>query len=189
MAFRAQCACLSRFAPCGVYLPTIGRMMDEFSEIRQVIEPSIENLGFEIVRLKWVAENKRKILQLMIEPKDGGIVTVENCEEISRTISAILDVEDIIADEYNLEVSSPGIDRPLTRLKDFDKFKNFEAKIETRLAINDQRRFRGKVIEVNGEEINFELKDNGEVVTIEFPNISEAKLVLTDELIKAGISN
>lgn len=166
-----------------------GFYMDEFSEIRAAIEPAVNDLGLDIVRMKWVADNARKALQVMVEPQDGSITQVEHCQEASQVMSAILDVEDIIKDEYNLEVSSPGIDRPLTRLKDFEKYKSFEAKIEIRDAILGQRRFRGHIIDIEGENINFEQRDTKEVVEIEFSNVLDAKLVLTDELIKAGVSN
>jgi len=161
----------------------------EISVIRNVIEPAIENLGFDIVRLKWTGGEYRKTLQLMIEPKEGGITRVEHCEAASHAVSAILDVEDVISDEYNLEVCSPGIDRPLTKVEHFERFKGFETKIEAREMINGRKRFRGFVRSAKDGIINFELKDNKEVVEIPFDNISEARLVLTDELINAGISN
>lgn len=162
--------------------------LDEDNEVRKAIEPSIEAEGYEIVRIRWTGGNKSKTLQLMIEPKTGGITQVEDCEKVSRAVSAILDVEDIITDEYNLEVSSPGIDRPLTRLKDFDKFKGFTCKIETKDFYESKRKFRGIVKKVEGENIEFEEQDSKEIYQFPFSDIAEAKLVMTDELINAKIT-
>src|SRR5262245_26866590 len=107
--------------------------LDENNDVRKTIEPSIKSLGYEIVRLRWIGGNNgMKTLQLMAEPSNGFLMNVDDCEKISNTVSAILDVEDIIPGKYNLEVSSPGIDRPLTRAHDYERFKSFDAKFETR---------------------------------------------------------
>lgn len=153
------------------------------NEVKNLIEPAIEDLGLEIVRLKWTGGEKRKTMQIMVEPKDGGITTVEHCEAVSHTVSAILDVEDVIAEEYNLEVSSPGLDRPLTRMKDFENYKNLETKLETKMMIEGRKRFRGRVLSVEGENIIFAI-DEGEEYVIPFDNIAAAKLVMNDELIE-----
>ena len=110
--------------------------------------PSIEGMGFELVRLRLMA-GKKATLQIMAERSDGTM-EVEDCAELSRQISAVLDVEDPIEREYTLEVSSPGIDRPLTRLKDFDLFEGYEAKIETAEMIDGRRRFKGTLAGVEG---------------------------------------
>ena len=107
---------------------------------------------------------------------------VDECAEISTAISAVLDVEDPILDAYNLEVSSPGIDRPLTRIKDFEEFEGYEAKIETVDLIDGRKRFRGTLAGINGSEILINL-DEG-TIGLEFNWLAEAKLVLTDDLIK-----
>lgn len=171
--------------------------MDEYSQIREVIEPIVADLDYEIVRLKWLGGQTaggRANLQLMVEPIDGSQTKIEICEQISREASALLDVEDVIMGEYNLEVSSPGLDRPLTRLKDFERFKEFLMKLETREMIDGRKRFTGKVVNVEGEIINFEPKEKGlkmedaeesGIVAIEFQNIFEAKLVMTDELVQS----
>jgi ribosome maturation factor RimP len=158
--------------------------MDEFSEIRNLIEPSIQSLGFDIVRLKWIGGSGFRSLQLMIEPIGGGGIKVEDCEKISHTVSAILDVEDTIKEAYRLEVSSPGIDRPLTRKKDFANYIGFEAKLETREPVEGRKRFRGAVTSVEEEVINFELSDEKKSYKIPFSKISEAKLLLTPELVE-----
>ena len=159
-------------------------MITENEELWQLIAPSVENLGYDIVRLKWMGTDAGKTLQLMIEQKNGGPLLVDDCERVSHTVSAILDVEDTIEGAYRLEVSSPGIDRPLTRKKDYEDWGRFEMKLETREGIEGRRRFPGKVIKVNEDDIEFQLKDEKKVFVIPFAKILEAKLVLTDELIK-----
>lgn len=111
---------------------------------------------------------------------------MDDCATISTAVSALLDVEDPILDAYTLEVSSPGIDRPLTRLKDFDQWESFEAKIETEEQIDGRRRFKGTLQGTEGDEVLIEIEDHGEPVTIglKFDWLTDAKLVLTDELIR-----
>lgn len=163
--------------------------MEENNSIQAAIGPSIEGLGYEIVRLKWMGGDKYKTLQIMIEPKGGGITRVEDCEKVSNAVSAILDVEDIIQGAYRLEVSSPGIDRPLTRRKDFESYQGFETKIETKEGIEGRRKFRGKVTKIGDDSIEFELSDEKKSFTIPWSKISEAKLVLTDELVNHVTKN
>lgn len=157
--------------------------MEENNNIRTLIEPAIVDLGYDLVRLKWMGGDKYKTLQIMIEPKDGGPTVVEDCEKVSHTVSALLDVDDVIAGAYRLEVSSPGIDRPLTRLKDFTTWKGFETKIETKESIEGRRKFRGIVTAINEDKIEFDLSDEKKGFTIPFSKIVDAKLVLNDELI------
>ena len=148
-----------------------------------IITPVIEGLGFELVRVRLMG-GKTRILQIMADRPDGGI-EVDDCATISTSVSAVLDVEDPIEENYTLEVSSPGIDRPLTRLKDFEMWKGWEARIETTELIDGRRRFKGTLAGVEGEEILIELEENGEDVTIglRFDWLSDAKLILTDQLI------
>jgi ribosome maturation factor RimP len=108
------------------------------------------------------------------------------CGKISNDISAILDVEDLISDKYTLEVTSPGIDRPLTRLKDYERFGGMEAKLETKLQIDGRKRFKGKIGKVAKENIEVALEE-GEIIQLNFNDINEAKLVMTDELIKEAL--
>ena len=121
-----------------------------------LITPVIEDLGFELVRVRLMS-GKATTLQIMAERPEGGI-EVDQCAAISTAVSATLDVEDPIVDEYTLEVSSPGIDRPLTRLKDFATFEGYEAKIETTELIEGRRRFKGQLagVEDNDVLINIE---------------------------------
>ncbi len=159
--------------------------MDEYTDIRQIIEPAAGNLGFEIVRLKWIGDT----LQIMIDQHNGATITVDDCEKVSHTVSALLDVEDIIDKAYRLEVSSPGIDRPLTRLKDFENWQGFETKIDTREPVEGRKKFKGTVTRVGEEDIDFKLKGEETVFTIPYAKIHEAKLVLNDELVKHVTKN
>ena len=155
--------------------------------VAEIIIPVIEDMGFELVRIRLMS-GKATTLQIMADRPDGGI-EVDECAEISNAVSAVLDVEDPILDAYTLEVSSPGIDRPLTRLKDFEAFEGYEAKLETAELIDGRRRFKGVLAGVEGDEvlINVDGAQQGEdVVTIglKFDWLSDAKLVLTDDLIR-----
>ena len=152
--------------------------------IAEIITPAIEDMGFEVVRVRLMS-GKSQVLQIMAQKPDGTI-EVDECGEISTAVSALLDVEDPSAEEYTLEVSSPGIDRPLTRLKDFDQWDGHEAKIETEEQIDGRRRFKGTLRGTEGSEILIEIEDHGDPVTIglQFDWLSDAKLVLTDELIR-----
>ncbi len=160
--------------------------MDPASKIAELIEPSLTSLGYEIVRVTFTGGD-RQILQIMAEREDGTM-TIEGCEEVSRTVSALLDVEDPISEAYELEVSSPGIDRPLTRLKDFERWSGFEAKVELDEAVDGRRRYRGKVMGIQDEDIVL-LNDANEKILLPFNELRKAKLVLTDELIAANKGN
>ena len=153
--------------------------------LAEILIPVIEDLGYELVRIRLMS-GKTTTLQIMADKPDGGI-EVDGCAEISNAVSATLDVEDPILDAYTLEVSSPGIDRPLTRMKDFDMFEGYEAKLETEELVGGRRRFKGELAGIDGDEVLINLMDEkGDPVTIglEFDWLTDAKLVLTDELIK-----
>lgn len=151
--------------------------------LADIVGPVIEGLGFELVRIRLMG-GKTRILQIMADRPDGGI-DVDECGAISTAVSAVMDVEDPIEDNYVLEVSSPGIDRPLTRLKDFEMWKGWEARIETSELIDGRRRFKGGLMGVEGDEVLIEIEENGQDVTIglKFDWLSDAKLILTEELI------
>ncbi len=146
----------------------------------EIITPVIEDMGFELVRVRLMS-GKETILQVMADRPDGGI-EVDDLGLISQALSAVLDVEDPIVEEYALEVSSPGIDRPLTRLKDFDMFEGYEAKIETEELIDGRRRFKGELAGIDGDEVLINVAEG--TVGLKFDWLTDAKLVLTDELIK-----
>ncbi|ALJ34061.1 ribosome maturation factor RimP [Azospirillum brasilense] len=157
--------------------------MEATGRIEQIITPSVEAMGYELVRVQLTG-GQRMVLQVMAERADSAPMTVEDCADISRAISAVLDVEDPIKSAYTLEVSSPGIDRPLTRLKDFERFAGFEAKLETRLAVDGRKRFKGMLKGVEDGLVCVESEQGA--ARLEFDNILRAKLVLTDELIRAS---
>ena len=144
-----------------------------------IIAPIIEGLGYELVRLRFMAGHT-PTLQIMADKPDGGI-EVDDCSKISHNISAVLDVEDPIEEEYTLEVSSPGIDRPLTRLKDFETWAGYEVKLETAELIEGRKRFKGVLHGVQDGEILIEIPEG--TVGLQFDWLVDAKLVLTDELI------
>lgn len=152
--------------------------------IIEIITPTIEDLGYEVVRVRLMT-GKESILQIMVQKPDGTI-EVDECGEVSTAVSALLDVEDPISDVFTLEVSSPGIDRPLTRLKDFDQWVDNEAKIETEELIDGRRRFKGMLRGTEGDEVLIEIEEKGQALTIglKFEWLTDAKLVLTDELIR-----
>ena len=154
-------------------------------KISAIISPTIETLGYELVRIRLVP-GETSTLQIMADRKSGEI-DVEDCSIISRDISVLLDVEDPINDAYILEVSSPGIDRPLTRLKDFSNWQGYEVKLETYELLNGQRRFKGEIYNI--EKDNITLANNGKFIELSFELISEAKLILTDNLIKDVLRN
>ena len=148
--------------------------------IAKLITPAIEAMGFELVRVQ-VSGSQRPTLQIMAEPNSGRAMSVDDCADISRAISAVLDVEDPISGAYSLEVSSPGIDRPLTRAKDYERFMGHEAKIETNAPIDARKRFKGPIKSVDANAV--ELTVDGADIRIPFSAIHKAKLVLTDALI------
>ena len=152
--------------------------------LAEIARPVIEDMGFELVRVRLMS-GRDQTLQIMVQRPDGTI-EVSDCADISTALSAVFDVEDPILDAYTLEVSSPGIDRPLTRLKDFDQWSGYIAKIETAELIDGRRRFKGELQGVDDDEVLVEIEDHGDPVTIglKFDWLSDAKLVLTDELIR-----
>ena len=153
-------------------------------KLADIITPVIEDMGFELVRLRLMG-GKTHTLQIMAERPDGGI-EVDECAEISNAVSAILDVEDPLVDSYVLEVGSPGIDRPLTRLKDFETFEGYDAKLETSELIDGQRRFRGILAGVEGDDVLINIQQGADEVTVglNIDWLTDAKLVMTDELIR-----
>ena len=148
--------------------------------LAEIITPVIEDMGYELVRIRLMS-GKTTTLQIMADKPDGGI-EVDDCAVISNAVSATLDVEDPILDAYALEVSSPGIDRPLTRLKDFDMFEGYEAKLETAELIDGRRRFKGMLAGIEGDEVLINVEEG--TIGLQFDWLSDAKLVLTEDLIK-----
>jgi ribosome maturation factor RimP len=157
--------------------------MDLAGRVETLIGPTVEAMGFSLVRVQVLGQNRPR-LQIMAERTDGESMLVEDCAAISRAVSAVLDVEDPIAGAYTLEVSSPGIDRPLVRLADFDRFAGFEAKVEMDLAVNGRRRFQGRLLGTEGDAVRLRMEDSE--VVLPYVDIRRAKLVLTEELLATG---
>ena len=157
------------------------------ARIANIVEPAIRGLGYRLVRVKLSAMNGTT-LQIMAERPDGSM-NVDDCEALSRDLSPLLDVEDPIDREYHLEVSSPGIDRPLVRRSDFETWGGHLAKIELEQMLDGRKRFRGKLAGVDGDSVRVALEkaDDGTSAMVPLAAIAEAKLVLTDDLIKESL--
>jgi ribosome maturation factor RimP len=151
----------------------------------ELLDPVAEATGYEMVRLRLMGGETRR-LQIMAERPSDGDMNVEDCARLSRAISAVLDAADPISGEYTLEVSSPGVDRPLTRLKDFETFEGHEVKIELDRLAEGRKRFRGQLAGVEGDQVGIDLEGEEETAMVPFAWIVEAKLVLTDQLMKRG---
>lgn len=156
--------------------------MDVVARIAELVGPALAAMGFELVRVR-ITGGQRVVLQIMAERPDGSM-SIDDCAEVSRAVSALLDVEDPMPGAYALEVSSPGLDRPLVKLADFERYAGFEAKLETRLPIDGRRRFRGLLMGVAGRDVKMMIE--GTEVILPFDQISAAKLILTDALIAAS---
>ena len=157
--------------------------MEQTRRVEELIAPSLEALGFELVRVRFGGPG-RPTLQIMIERQDREALTVDDCASASKAISALLDVEDPIGGAYNLEISSPGLDRPLTRIGDFERFAGFEAKIEVTVPVDGRKRLRGQVLGVENGNVRIS-RDEGSH-SVPFKTIKKAKLILTDELISSA---
>lgn len=158
--------------------------MDLHSRLADLIAPSLEAMGYELVRV-ILQGKQRPTLQIMAERIDGAAMTVDDCAEISRGISALLDVEDPIQGAYTLEVSSPGIDRPLTRPKDFEIWAGFEAKLESSLPVDGRKRFKGRLRGLDGDG-RVRIDTEAGEVAVPMADIRNAKLVMNDELLAAA---
>ena len=154
--------------------------MKIIDRIEKIIEPTVNNLGFDIVRVLLSGDHNPR-LQIMAEPLDGRAMNVDDCAAISRAVSALLDVEDPVSSSYTLEVSSPGLDRPLVRLQHFERFAGYEARIETAMAIDGRKRFRGRLGGIEGDNVLLQVDKNEWVFP--FPDIQKAKLIVTDEIL------
>lgn len=157
--------------------------------IAEIIEPVLVALGYKLVRARLMNQNGLT-LQVMAE-KNDGTMTVTDCEEVSMAISPVLDVEDPVEKAYHLEVSSPGIDRPMVRKSDFQRWNGHIVKCETSILVDNRKRFRGKITDVDADGFTLE-RDQvayGEEprVKIPFNTLSEAKLILTDDLIRDAL--
>ena len=157
--------------------------------LADIIEPVLVGMGFRLIRVRMLNQNGAT-MQVMAERNDGTM-TVQDCEEVSMAISPVLDVEDPIDKEYHLEVSSPGIDRPMVRKSDFVRWQGHLVKCETSIMIGNRKRFRGKIVEADAEGFTLERDQvaygEEQKVIIPFTALSDAKLILTDDLIRDAL--
>jgi ribosome maturation factor RimP len=153
----------------------------------ELLDPVAEAAGYEIVRLRLMGgERNQRRLQVMAERPSDGDMNVEDCARLSRAISEVMDAADPISGEYLLEVSSPGVDRPLTRLKDFTTYEGYEVRLELDRLAEGRKRFRGELAGIEGDQVMIDLEGEEETTLVPFAWIVDAKLVLTDELMKRG---
>ena len=150
-----------------------------------IIEPVANDMGYDVVRIR-VMSGKRSTLQIMAARQSDGLMNVDDCATLSQAVSSTLEVEDPLRDAYVLEVSSPGLDRPLTSLKDFEVYAGYLARIELDRLVEGRKRFRGVLAGVDGDNVDINLDGEDDTAQIPFEWISESKLLITDELIKAG---
>lgn len=157
----------------------------EDRRLLELLDPVAESVGYEVVRLRMMGGAARRTLQIMAERPDGEM-NVDDCATLSRAIGDVLDAADVINGDYVLEVSSPGIDRPLTRLKDFEAWEGYEAKLELDRLADGRKRFRGILAGIEDDAVCIDLEGEEDTTVIPFDWITEAKLSLTDELLKRG---
>lgn len=156
-------------------------------QITSLIEPAIADLGYELIQVRLIGSQKLQTLQVMAENPKTGKLDLNGCTAISRSISAILDVEDPIASAYQLEVSSPGMDRPLVKAADFEKYAGYKISVETDMPLEgDQKRFKGVLTSFADGMLQLTL-DEEKNVEIEFENVLRARLVVTDEMVRAAL--
>jgi ribosome maturation factor RimP len=151
------------------------------SRIAELVRPTIEAMGYVLVRAQVLGRQRMRV-QIMAERIDGITMGIDDCAMLSRALSAVIDVADPIAGSYILEISSPGIDRPLVRLEDYRRFAGFEARLELGRLIDGRRRLQGRLIGAGKDTVRI---DSGGVKEIAFADIKRAKLVLTDDLLAA----
>jgi ribosome maturation factor RimP len=157
--------------------------VDRIQKVTELIAPTLHDLGFDLVRV-LMSGGQRPTLQVMVERLDHEPVTLDHCAEVSHALSAVLDVEDPLPGAYRLEVTSPGLDRPLVRRADYERFAGFEARLETEDPIEGRRRFRGRLLGLAGDEVRLALPEGDKSIPLDA--IKKAKLVLTDELLAAA---
>jgi ribosome maturation factor RimP len=160
--------------------------MNLIEQIEALITPSANAQGYDIIQVRFNEAAKRRTLQIMAERSSDKLMTLEDCETLSRTISAVLDVEDMIEGRYALEVGSPGIDRPLTRPQDYDAYIGFDARIELVLPYEGRKRFSGVLLAHDAAANTVSIRVDNRDYTLPMASIQSAKLILTEALIKAS---
>ena len=162
--------------------------MDDVKAIECLIAPSLVSRGYTLVRLRLTGV-RRRTLQLMAERSDGEAMTTDDCAEISRAISVLLDTKDPIEGTYNLEISSPGIDRPLVKTEDFSRYVGFEVDVWMKKPLNGRRKLSGRLVKVSHTNVSIEVGPLGENVNMPLSHIGDAKLALTEDLVLAARSD
>ncbi|MDG2034020.1 MAG: ribosome maturation factor RimP [Rhodospirillales bacterium] len=157
--------------------------METETRIGDILSPTLNLMGYDLVRVQ-ISGSQQKTMQIMAERKDGTGMTVDDCADISREVSAILDVEDPLRGAYDLEVSSPGIDRPLVEPTDFDRYAGFDAKIEMVAGIDGRKKFKGQLLGIEQGLVKIRLDE--ETFKLPVSDIRRAKLLLTEELLEAA---
>jgi ribosome maturation factor RimP len=157
--------------------------VDRIRQVTELIEPTLRDMGFDLVRV-MMSGGQRPTLQIMVERGDYAPPTLDDCAEVSHAVSALLDVADPLPGAYRLEVTSPGLDRPLVRRADYERFAGFEARLETELPIEGRRRFRGRLLGLAGDQVRLALPEGEQLIPLDA--IKKAKLVLTDDLLAAA---
>ena len=155
-------------------------------KLLELLDPVAEAIGYEIVRLRLMGGSETRRLQIMAERASDGDMVVEDCARLSRAISEVLDAADVVKGEFVLEVSSPGVDRPLTRPEDFTTYEGLEAKLELDRMAEGRKRFKGVLAGIEDGNVAIDLEGEEHTALIPFSWIVDAKLVLTDELMKRG---
>lgn len=157
----------------------------EDRQLLELLDPVAEAAGYNVVRLRLMGGERRR-LQVMAERPEDGDMGIDDCTRLSRAISEVLDAADVVNGDYVLEVSSPGIDRPLTRRADFAAYAGLEVKLELDRMAEGRKRFRGVLTGLDGDNVGIDLEGEEHTALIPFSWITDAKLVMTDELMKRG---
>ena len=168
----------------GFEAPLRGKTQEDRS-LLDLLDPVAEAAGYELVRLRLMSGTRSRRLQIMAEGPDGDM-TVEDCARLSRAISDVLDAADPIDGDYLLEVSSPGIDRPLTRLKDYVTYEGLEARIELDRLADGRKRFKGELAGIDEQNVALNIEGEEDTVLIPYAWITEAKLIFNDKLMQRG---
>lgn len=159
----------------------------EDRELLELLDPVAQACGYALVRLRLTGgAAKGRTLQIMAERPADGDMDIDDCAKLSRAVSEVMDAADPVAGEYRLEVSSPGIDRPLTRLADFDAYQGYEARLELDRLAEGRKRFKGVLAGVDGDNVGVDLEGEDHTALVPFAWITEAKLTLSDALLKKG---
>ena len=158
--------------------------MPQMHPLQNMLEPVVAKLGYELVRVLTIGQ-KNPTLQIMIDRLDDSNITVDDCATVSRAVSELLDEKDPIDGQYSLEVSSPGLDRPLTKIEHFKRFAGYEVKIETGVEVEGRKRFKGCLGQTDSQN-RIHIDMNGTDYAIPFDDINKAKLIITDELLAAA---